>query len=192
MRHPIVRSILRVAGPILALALAAGCSGDLSADPNEPPPGPRTGRGSRPDPNNSIFGPEGATLGRLFSGDLFGGRADEGGGTLPVNKYLWQGSLDTLSFLPLASTDPFTGVIATEWATTPDSPGQRFKVTVYLTSAELEASSLKVAVFREDIDASGAWIPRPVSIETVRALEDAILTRSRQIRIAEIEGARAS
>ena len=42
---------------------------------------------------------------------------DEGGGTpgLGVNAYLWRAALDTLSFMPLASADPFGGVIITDW-----------------------------------------------------------------------------
>ncbi len=34
--------------------------------------------------------------------------------TLGVNSYLWHASLDTLSFLPLVSADPFGGVIITD------------------------------------------------------------------------------
>ena len=84
--------------------------------------------------------------------------------SLPVNKFLWQASLDTLSFLPLASTDPFTGVIATDWGAAPNQPGERFKVTAYMLSPALAASSLRVAVYREVRDAQrrlGAGGGRP-------------------------------
>ena len=107
---------------------------------------------------------------------------------IPVNKYLWRAALDTLSFLPLASTDPFTGVIATDWGANPDAPGERFKVTAYMVRPTLAASSLKVAVYREVRSDGGAWVPASVSADTARKIEDAILTRARQIRIAEVEG----
>ena len=45
--------------------------------------------------------------------------------TLGVNSYLWHASLDTLSFLPLASADPFGGVIISEWYVAPPSPDER-------------------------------------------------------------------
>ena len=113
-----------------------------------------------------------------------------GGGNLLVNRYLWRASLDTLSFMPLDSTDPFSGVIATDWATSEANPDERFKVTVYITSPRLEARALNVAVFREVRDGTGGWRTAPVSETTPRRLEDSILTRARQIKVAELEEAR--
>jgi hypothetical protein len=166
---------------VLPTLLLAGCGGGENTDPV--PQGP-PGRAA----DGSVFGEGGASVGNLVSGEAFGLGAEEEGGSLPVNKFLWQASLDTLSFLPLASTDPFTGVIATDWGAAPSQPGERFKVTAYMLSPALAASSLRVAVYREVRDGSGAWIPAAVDPETPRKLEDAILTRARQIRIAEIEG----
>lgn len=167
-----------VAVPALLLA---GCGGGENTDPF--PQGP-PGRA----PDGSVFGDGGATVGNIISGEAFGLGGEEDGSSLPVNKFLWQASLDTLSFLPLASTDPFTGVIATDWGAAPSQPGERFKVTAYMLSPALAASSLRVAVYREVRDGSGVWVPAAVDPETPRKLEDAILTRARQIRIAEVEG----
>jgi hypothetical protein len=174
-------------GPVLAAALpallAAGCGGEQIAEPVGQDPRQR-GQESV----GTLFGDDGASIGDLVSGEAFGLGADEQGDALPVNKFLWQASLDTLSFLPLASTDPFTGVIATDWGAAPNQPGERFKVTAYMLSPALAASSLRVAVYREVRDGSGAWVPAAVDPATPRKLEDAILTRARQIRIAELEG----
>ncbi len=175
-----------------AVALLAACSGNFAADESYTTPAPATGRGATVDGPDTIFGDDGVSLSGLLDGSLLGSDDELDGGRLPVNRFLWQGALETLDFLPLDDADPFTGIIATEWATTPETPGQRFKVTAYVTSAELEASSLRVAVFREDLAEDGLWVATPVSAETVRRLEDAILTRSRQIRIAEIEAEQAS
>ena len=120
--------------------------------------------------------------------DLSGGSSDgAGGGLTPVNKYLWRASLDTLAFLPLNSTDPFTGVVATDWAASPDAPNERFKVTAYVKSPRLAASALQVAVFREIRAPDGGWASAPVSGVTARQLEDAILVRARQLKIDERE-----
>ena len=175
----ICRKLLGVlAVPALFLA---GCGGGENADPI--PQGP-SGRAA----DGSVFGEGGASVDNLLSGEAFGLGNQEDGSSLPVNKFLWQASLDTLSFLPLASTDPFTGVIATDWGAAPTQPGERFKVTAYMLSPALAASSLRVAVYREVRDGSGAWVPAAIDPATPRKLEDAILTRARQIRIAEIEG----
>ncbi len=178
---------------LLALAaaatLVAGCSGDQTPqEPEGPRPGPA--RDYNPDYDESVFGEGGVSVGNIGSrsGGLSGlfGREQDEGGRMPVNKYLWQGALDTLSFLPLASSDPFTGVIST-----PETPGERFKVTAYVTSPELSGGSLKVATYREVRNEDGVWVPAPVSPETARRLEDAILVRAREIRIAERQGTAA-
>ena len=47
-------------------------------------------------------------------GGIFGPDApegEEGGGGIGVNNLLWRASLDTISFMPLISADPFGGVI---------------------------------------------------------------------------------
>ncbi len=174
---------------LIAGTLAMGCSGNYAAtDAVGPKPGPK-GKYNPEHEEPSIFGEGGLSVGTLSRGSIGGivGGGDDEKARLPVNKYLWQGALDTLSFLPLASSDPFTGVIATEWGATPEVPGERFKVTAYILNPGLTAAALKVAVYREVLGDGGLWVPAPVSADTARQLEDAILTRARQIRIAGLE-----
>ncbi|MDX1581230.1 MAG: DUF3576 domain-containing protein [Alphaproteobacteria bacterium] len=102
---------------------------------------------------------------------------------LRVNGYLWQATLDTLSFMPLQSTDAAGGVIITDWYINPQVPGERLKVAVTIEDAMLRADALDVIVNRQRRDASGDWVTAPVKASTVLGLEDAILTRARQIRI---------
>lgn len=109
--------------------------------------------------------------------DLFRNQADPDRG-FAVNRYLWQASLETLSFLPLESADPFSGVIVTGWGRPVGAPGA-YRVTVLIADPALDARSLKVAAFRQG---GGGGVP--VSADQNRALEDAILTRARQLRIA--------
>lgn len=161
--------------------LLAACSGPITTDGGRDPSGNDERLADALSEGGSIFG----------DGGLFGviqGSNDSQNSGIPVNKYLWQASLDTLSFLPLASTDPFTGVIATDWGASPTEPGERFKVTAYMVRPALAASSLKVAVFREIRNGEGLWVPAAVDPSTPREIEDAILVRARQMRIAELEG----
>ncbi len=109
--------------------------------------------------------------------------AANGARTLGVNSYLWHATLDTLSFIPLASADPFGGVVITEWYTAPQAPNERMKVTVYILDRKLRADGLKVAVFRQTKAADG-WADAAVSGDTATKLEDAILTRARELRLA--------
>ncbi len=109
--------------------------------------------------------------------------ADTGSRTLGVNSYLWHATLDTLSFIPLASADPFGGVIITDWYSAPQVPNERMKVTVYILDRNLRADGLKVAVFRQVKGADG-WADAQVASDTATKLEDAILTRARELRLA--------
>ena len=107
--------------------------------------------------------------------DLFRNRTDPNR-SVAVNRFLWQASLDTLSFLPLEGADPFSGIIVTGWG---GVGGGAYRVTVFISNPALDARSLKVAAFRQ---AGGRAVP--VGDAENRALEDAILTRARQLRIA--------
>ena len=104
--------------------------------------------------------------------------------TLGVNSYLWHASLDTLRFMPLASADPFGGVIITDWYTAPQSPNERLKVTVYILDRRLRADGIKLAVFRQTKTAAGTWADAATNPDTANKLEDAILTRARELRLA--------
>jgi len=110
--------------------------------------------------------------------------SDSGHVTLGVNSYLWHASLDTLRFMPLQSADPFGGVIITDWYSAPESPSERMKVTVYILDRRLRADGIKIAVFRQTHATDGTWSDASVNPDTPIKLEDAILTRARELRLA--------
>ena len=125
--------------------------------------------------------------------DLFGGGRKGGGGGpgIAVNSFLWRASLDTVSFMPLASADPFGGVIITDWYTPPEQPAERFKVTVYILDRDLRSDGLRVAVFRQQRgERDGNWLEAAVKPETAANFENQILSRARQLRLASLNAAR--
>lgn len=126
----------------------------------------------------SVFGEDGLLL--LGSRTE---RPDAGGSGIGVNAFLWRASLDTLNFLPLASADPFGGVIITDWYTPPDTPDERFKVNVLILGSDLRADGVRATVFRQARD-EGGWADAPSAENSGREIEDAILTRARELRIA--------
>jgi hypothetical protein len=103
-----------------------------------------------------------------------------------VNAYLWRASLETIDFMPLAQADPFGGVIITDWYSPPETPGERFKLNVYILDTELRADGVKVAVFRQIDGTDAGWVDAAVDAKTATAIEDNILTRARELRIAAI------
>jgi hypothetical protein len=129
-------------------------------------------------------------LGRLTGQDdgivLFGtsrSRREDNAGEagLGVNAFLWRATLDTLSFMPLASADPFGGVIITDWYSPPGAGGERFKATAYLMGRQLRSDGVRVSVFRQ-VRQGGTWVDAAVSPATNAELEDRILARARELR----------
>ena len=121
---------------------------------------------------------------RLRGGD----KAPASEGSIGVNGYLWRASLDTLAFMPLASADPYGGVIVTDWYVNPETPAERFKATVYILDTRLRADGLNVTVFKQSKDINGNWVDAPVADQTATDIENAILTRARQLRLSNIKG----
>lgn len=130
----------------------------------------------------SIFGSGTANTARTSSNDL--GPAETG--SIAVNSFLWRATLDTLDFLPIASADPYGGVIITDWYANPGKPDERFKATVYILDARLRADGVSASVFKEQL-VNGSWQTAAVSPDTNIALENAILSRARQLRLSSTE-----
>ena len=105
-----------------------------------------------------------------------------------VNAYLWRATLDTLAFMPLASADPYGGVIITDWYSNPEKPDERFKCTVYILDTRLRGDGLKVTVYKEVSNGQGGWLPSQPADQTSIDIENAILTRARQLRLSNIRG----
>ncbi len=126
-------------------------------------------------------------------GGLFGGNDAPRQAAVPanaigVNGFLWRATLDTLAFMPLVSADPYGGVIITDWYADPAVPNERFKATAYILDTRLRADGLNVAVNKQVRDASGAWVDAAMAEQTETDIENAILTRARQLRLSNIGG----
>jgi hypothetical protein len=181
--HPIR---LLVVGLLTLGLVACGEPGNVT-EKRSGPSGDRSkrdlqaGLGGRNQETGTIFGP----------GGIFGSKADkkeglgEGSG-VAVNAYLWRASLDTINFIPLVSADPFGGVIITDWYTPAEAPNERMKVQITILDRDLRADGVRVAVFKQTTGPKNAnWVDAQVDQRTNTDIENAILTRARQLRIAQ-------
>lgn len=160
---------------ILAAAFLASCNAQPKTNPG---PEDRDERNRRE--QGSFFGGDGLTFGGSGRGKSDGAGVDG----LAVNSYLWRASLDTLSFVPLAQVDPFGGVIISDWYSPPETPNERFKLTVYVLTRQLRSDGIRVAVFKQAREFSGEWRNIAMDDNTATQMENAILTRARQMRIS--------
>ena len=165
----------------LIAAAASGCSVWQKGEAKYPTGYDRTTTGGDIyGERESFFGSDGL--------NIFGGKgkeADDGSTGIGVNSFLWRASLDTISFMPLASADPFGGVIITDWYSAPNAPEERFKVNVFILDKQLRSDGVQVKVFRQ-VRSGNGWTDAQVSQDTAPKLEDAILARARELRIAEL------
>ena len=161
-------------GALFVGLLALGACGNTTPSTVDPGytgmPGPGTG---------SILGDNGLQLGTSKTNHDDGTGA--GSGALGVNAFLWRGALDTLSFMPLSSADPFGGVIITDWYQPPGSPDERFKATAYILGRELRSDGVRVTIFRQVLQ-NGQWVDAPVSPVTTGEIEGRVLARARELR----------
>jgi hypothetical protein len=161
----------------LGLLALTACNFDLGGEAKYPVPRQKPGPTVQYEEEPGVFG----------TGGIFGPDAPDdgsgGGGGIGVNNLLWRASLDTVSFMPLVSADPFGGVIITDWYTPPSAPDERFKVNIYILGRALRADGIRASVFRQQMQGAG-WVDAPVALNTATDLENAILTRARQMRLA--------
>ena len=188
-RTDVRNSILKLSALCSLAALLAGCAPGTQADydsyPGSAPGDQRVGTEGRAATKADV-----KERGGLFGGDglnIFGNGDNDGqqggGSGIGVNSFLWRATLDTLSFMPLNSADPFGGVIITDWYTPPESSDERFKLTAYILGTALRSDAIKVSVFRQVNVGPNQWQDAVVEPGTVTSMEDAILTRARQLRI---------
>lgn len=171
---------------ILCFTLAA-CEGGIKKEASYPTRTPGTDKILYSDQKRDTIWGEGTTLGdRLFNRD--GDNTAGGAGGIGVNSFLWRASLDTIAFMPIASADPFGGVILTDWYENPEKKGERFKVNVYILDKQLRADGVRVAVFKQTSAKGGKgadWRDAQVPAEMGTNIENTILTRARELRVAQ-------
>lgn len=156
---------------ITGLFSLSACSGKVEKDT------PKTTKDERREARGRLSGDDGLiVLGGSES-------AAEKGSPLGVNSFLWRATLDTLSFMPLASADPFGGVIITDWYENPKAPGDRFKVNALILDRTLRSDGVRVSFFKQSKDKSGVWRDQKADPAIARDLEDTILTRARQLKV---------
>ena len=103
---------------------------------------------------------------------------------MPINPYLWKGSLETIDFMPLSSADPFGGTIITDWYIDSNNENQRCKINVFIRGVELKSDNLKVNSFCQNYS-NNKWVDIPVNIENNIKLENAILNKAKKIKLTQ-------
>ena len=179
MKRPASSRLSFTTAATLAAGLVLSSCADVPTE-GEFPQSRRSGESHGYVKRDSVFGDEGLSL--FSTGDQDSPGGGGAGGGIGVNGYLWRATLDTVSFMPVNSADPFGGVVITDWYTPPETPNERFKMNVYILGRSLRADGVRVAVFRQVDSGAGNWRDAPLPDGTETRIEDAILTKARQLR----------
>ena len=128
----------------------------------------------------------GGLFGKKASINLLGGDENSQqtsvGMGLPINPFLWRASIETISFMPLASTDPFAGTIITDWYTAENSLGERCKLNIFINGADMKTENLKVSSFCQSLK-NNQWVNSPSNSENNIKLENAILNKAKKLKL---------
>ncbi len=177
----------RVIPFLVAASLALAACGDIKKEAVYPTPVKGSDKPSYSNQKRDTVWGEGRTLGdKLWGSD--DEDKDAGGSGIGVNSFLWRASLDTVSFMPMASADPFGGVILTDWYENPATPGERFKLSVYILDKQLRADGVRVSVFKQNQTPKAGWKDAAVTDDMATNIENAILSRARELRVAQAGG----
>ena len=180
-RGAFAKRLISIVTVFAALGWLSACNFDIGGSQQYPDQTHQAGRGN--------YDPNGGTLlgaGGIFSNNKADAPDNGASGGVGVNSLLWRASLDTISFMPLVSADPFGGVIITDWYSPPQTPNERFKVNIYILGRALRADGIRASVFRQTNE-TGSWADAPVALNTSTDLENAILTRARQLRMSGVQ-----
>lgn len=180
-----MKRVARMFKPLVVLGSLATLLVACSQVPVEPAPQPIGGTARDQEERErfgTFTGQDGITLFSTRRAERNGGGGVGGG--IGVNAFIWQATLDTIDFIPLASADPFGGLIITDWYQSVDAPGERLKLHVQIRDSALRADAVRVSVFRQVRSEEGDWLDAPVEARTARSIEDYILTRARELRVA--------
>lgn len=172
---------LRTLLPFALVALLAGCESGVAVKKEGVPSSEKEvarhqQAGRYDETRESIFGEGGISFGTGKDES-----AGDSGGGIGVNSYLWRATLDTISFMPVTSADPFGGVVITDWHASNESPNERFKMNIYILGRQLRADGVRVSVFRQVLQ-NQVWRDAKVPTGTSTKIEDAVLMRARQLR----------
>jgi len=126
-----------------------------------------------------LFGKKGLGLGMGRTSER---KAQFGTMGMPINPYLWKASLETISFMPLSSSDPFGGTIITDWYTSASNENERCKLNIFINGSELKTENLKVSSFCQ-IFKNQKWINTKTNMQNNIKIENAILNKAKKIRL---------
>ena len=129
-----------------------------------------------------LFGKKGLSIGDIMNPGAEQNNNNVGTIAMSINTFLWQGALDTVSFMPLNSADPIGGTIITDWYSTSNNPDERCKLNIYISGSELKTQNLKVASFCQEY-INQRWINVDVNDDNNIKLENAILNKAKKLKL---------
>ena len=100
----------------------------------------------------------------------------------PINPYLWRATLETINFMPIASADPFGGIIITDWYNDTSNNDDAIKLTIRFLSNEVQSNSLRIIVHRKRCTTDTNCLVKKIESKIEEELRRSILTKAAVIK----------
>ena len=127
-----------------------------------------------------LFGNDGLSVGGIINQE--GGEKNVGSYGMPINQFLWRGTLETISFMPLNSADPIGGTILTDWYSSGSNNNERCKLNIFITGTELKTQNLKVTSFCQEFK-NPLWVNTKTDEDNNIKIENAILNKAKKLKL---------
>ena len=169
--------MFRILSLVICLGLLSACGG-LKSERNYKDYHPDVGEDRRNAKMKSIITQNDEPI--VIYGDKKNSQNSNGSGM--AGSYLWKAALESISFMPLVSSDSNGGAIITDWYADPSTPNEQFKFNIFILSSELQVTSIKVTAFKQ-VRQNGSWHSAHVSKDLAKNIEENILKKAIALRV---------
>ena len=132
-------------------------------------------------------GTDGEKGGGLFDSMLDELRGEIGNGTgqnVAVNKWLWNGSIETVQDFPLKIADAFGGVIETDWINDNNIANKRCAIKILIKSKDFISNGVSANMICQTFDGSNWTLNNEDLSQANREIENSILSLARKSFLA--------
>ena len=131
-------------------------------------------------------GKEGESSGFFDSmmSELRGEMANGNGQNVAVNKWLWNGSIETVQDFPLKIADAFGGVIETDWINNSNIPNKRCSIKILIKSKEFISNGVSANMICQTYDGKNWTLNNEDLSEANQEIENSILSLARKSFLA--------
>lgn len=100
-----------------------------------------------------------------------------------LNSITFEVALTKFSIMPIMTADISSGIITTDWFSSPNKPNERFKFNIIIKDDNMTEDSIIINMFKELLD-DNVWKTTTANSDTAVKIKQNILNKAIQIKTA--------